>query len=188
MTRDEALAICFANLKGPKDKDFLRTAEALSYLRSLPEYSSNAKVGQAVGVSGEIVREFLTLLRLPPDIQHLFERRQLRLEHGRRLWQLSRRRPELLFRVVEAMKDLNAIDSRHLVEYIFRHPETSVEDAKSAVLDGKTVKRHEYHVIAILPEAEYRALAAHARRRNTATNDLVTQIVLEWLESDGGNV
>ena len=36
--KNEALAICFRNLKGAKNKDLLLTARALKYLRGLPAF------------------------------------------------------------------------------------------------------------------------------------------------------
>jgi hypothetical protein len=183
MDRDQALAICFANLKGSKDKDLLAAARALQYLKGLPEYGSNAKVGRAVGVSGEIVREFLTLLSFPEEIQQLFEGRQVGLEHGRRLWQLARRRPELLEEVAEAMTDMTAMDSRHLVEYIVKHPELSVREAKRKLLESKTVREREFHVIALLSEEQYRVLVGEARKRGVAVDVLVSSIVQRWLGS-----
>ena len=65
----EADVICFTNLKGSKDKELLKTAEALRYKKNLPGFKSNAKVGQYYGVSGEIVREFLALLELSDEVQ-----------------------------------------------------------------------------------------------------------------------
>ena len=185
--RDQALAICFANLKGPKDKDLLATARALQYLKALPEYGSNAKVGRALGVSGEIVREFLTLLTFPEGIQVLFEDGQLKLEHGRRLWQLGRRRPELLKQVAEAMTDMSAMDARHFVEYILKHPELSVSEARMKLVESKTVTKREFHVIALLSEEQYKLLAEKARKRKVDVDVLVTSIVRRWLESGRAN-
>ena len=182
MDRDQALAICFANLKGPRNKDLLATAKALRYLKSLPEYGSNSKVGQAVGVSGEIVREFLTLLHLPEHVQRLFDSGQLKLEQGRRLSQLASRKPDLVTEVAHAMTGLTAIDSRHLVEYILKHPKFSVAEAKKRVLVSKTVTEREFHVIAILSEEQYKDLVQEARRRKLSVDALVTSIVHSWLE------
>lgn len=181
LTRDEALAICFLNLKGPRDKDLLGTAQALKYLKSLPEFGSNSKVGKAVGVSGEIVREFLTLLELPESIQDLMLDQQISLEQGRRLWQLKRTHPELVEAAAEEMRTMTAVDSRHLVDYILRHPTTSVCEAKRRILDSKSRVTKEFHVVAILDEEEYRQLERKARQRCLPPSEMVSSIVEEWL-------
>lgn len=181
MDRDEALAISFSNLKGSKKKNLLQTAKALQLLRSLPDYRSNADVGSAVGVSAEIVREFLLLLKFPDDIQALFADGRLKLEHGRRLAQLSRQRPELLGDAADAMSGMTAMDARHLTDYLLHYPEVPVEIAKQVILDSKTKTEREYHVVAILSEEDYKKLSASARARKTSLDRLVTSIVKEWL-------
>ena len=45
LDKNEALAVCFRNLKGAKAKDLLLTARALKYLRGLPEFRSNRRLG-----------------------------------------------------------------------------------------------------------------------------------------------
>ena len=188
MNEEEALSICFANLKGSKDKDLLMTARALQYLRSLPKYGSNQKVAQAVGVSDEIVREFLTLLKLPKLIQDMFEQRQLRrLEQSRRLWQLSRTRPELLETVAKAISGLRSWDARQIIEHILRNPDITVAAAKDAVLRSRTIKEREFHVIAILPEDDYRLLANEAKKMKVPVDELVTSVVQDWLRSRGSH-
>lgn len=184
MNKEEALAICFANLKGSKDKDLLGTARALQYLKSFPEYKSNQKLGEAVGVSGETVSEFLTILRLPAEIQYLFEQRRLKsLEHGRRLWQLARTKPELLQETVEAISGMTAMDGRYLIDYIVRNPGVPVSEAKRTVMESKSVTKEEFHVIALLSDKEYRLLVNEARKREIPVDVLVTLIVRQWLES-----
>jgi len=185
MNKEEAFVICFTNLKGSKDKELIRTAKALQYLRNLPEYNSNNKVGKAVGVSGEIVREFLTILKLPNNIQVLFEQKKLRrLEQARRLWQLARNRPDILDDTAKAISDMTAWDARHLVDFISRNPEKPVKDAKEAVMNSKTKIEHEFHVIALLSENEYRQLSQISRQKKMAIDALVTSIMQKWLEEE----
>lgn len=186
MSRTEDLAICFANLKGSKDKDLLATAEALRRLKREPEFSSNAKLGRAVGVSGEIVREFLSLLTLPVEIQKLLHDRVLGLEHGRRLAQIGRRRPELLQQVTEAMMGMNAIDSRDFVTYLLKHDDLSVDAAKAAILAEKPRKLREFHVLAELSEDDYVKLSRVAQSHGVSVNHLVTRTIRDWLSGQAG--
>ena len=137
LDKNEALAICFRNLKGSKSKDLLMTARALKYLRGLPEFSSNKRVGDGVGVSGEIVRQFIALLDLPTPVQSHLEQRTLGLEHGRRLRQLQRTRPSIVEEVAEAMVSMTAMEARDLVEYLIRTPNASVQDGLRALEAAK---------------------------------------------------
>lgn len=181
LEKNEALAICFRNLKGTKTKDLLLTARALQFLRNLPECSSNKSVGEAVGVSGEIVRQFIILLELPSNILPYFEQRILGLEQGRRLWQLNRKRPAIVEDAARAMSIMTAMEARDLVEYLIRTPLASVQDSLAALEAAKPEVSHEYHIDAILDEQAYCMLVVEARRKRLRVNDLVTNIVNGWL-------
>ena len=184
LDKNEALAICFRNLKGSKSKDLLKTAQALSYLKGLPEFSSNKHVGDLVGVSGETVRQFIALLDLPSPVQAHFEKRTLGLEHGRRLWQLQRTRPSIVEETAEAMVSMTAMEARDLVEYLIRTPAASVQDGLQALEAAKPSISHEYHVVAVLDESAYDSLESRARKQRVPVNELVSTIVNSWLAED----
>lgn len=181
MDEQEALAICFANLKGSRDKELLKTAEALRFLKGLPPYRSNRTLGHAVGVSGEIVREFLSLLDLPLEVRELLHANRLGLEQGRRLVQLSRSRPRDITEAGRAMVDLTATDSRYLAEQLIKYADVGVSEAREKILGGKTVTRREFHVIARLDETDYRVLKAKAEQEGQPVDEVVTKIVQDWL-------
>lgn len=183
MSKAEDFAIAYANLKGPRDKDYIGTAKALQRLKSYPEYNTNEKLAKQLPVSGEMVRQFLSLLKLSEQIQRLFGPDGLKLEHGRRLWQLTRKRPELQSEVAVAMADLNAHDSRDLVKYVLDHPTVPIDEATRSILESKTKVTREYHVIALLPESQYKSLARYARKQRVPVDVLVTSVVRDWLAS-----
>ena len=178
MEKEEALAICFAFIKGPKEKPLTKVVEALQYLRSLPEFSSNAKVASAIGVSAETVRQFLAIGRLPKNIREKITG----LEQGRRLWQLNQHRPEILEEAAEELYRISSHDLRHTVDYLIRNPSSTVSEAKERVLASKTVVKNFYHVIAELDETAYDALRNLAKRERRNVNDLVSTIVADWLK------
>ena len=181
LDKTEALAICFQNLKGAKAKDLLLTARALKYLRGLPEFRSNRSVGQEVGVSGEIVRQFVALLDLPTYVQSYLQKGKLGLEQGRRLWQLNRTRPSIVEDAARVMSSMTAMETRDLVEYLTRTPTASIQDGLDALEAAKPKVSHEYHVDAILDEEAYLSLAAKARHNRVRVNDLVSKVINRWL-------
>lgn len=184
LDKNEALAISFRNLKGAKSKDLLLTARALKYLRGLPEFRSNQSLGKAVGVSGEIVRQFVALLDLPSPVHSYFEQGTLGLEQGRRLWQLAKTRPFVVEDAAQAMVSMTAMETRDLVEYLLRTPTASVQDGLKALEAAKPDVSHEYHIDAILDEGAYRSLKVQAKERRIRVNDLVSLIVNHWIEGD----
>ncbi len=184
LDRNTALAICFGNLKGSKTKDLLRTAKALKYLKGLPEYGSNQRVGQQVGVSGEIVRQFTALLDLPSSVQQYIHTKELGLEHGRRLWQLNRVRPSIVEDAAVAMASMTAMESRDLTDYLKRNPSSSVREALDALEAAKPVTTEEHLVCALVSKSEYEALNVRAQKMRRSVNDLVTSITRLWLEEN----
>ena len=180
--KSEALIICFQNLKGSKVKDLLHTALALRYLKGLPEFGSNQNVADAVGVSGETVRQFLGLLELPSCVQDYLAKGSLGLEHGRRLGQLVKSRPEMVERAAAAMTGMTAMEGRDLTEYLIRNPTASVEESIEALEIAKQVVKKEFRISTVLDEEQYQLLSSHARRRRMRTPELATAIVTEWLE------
>jgi hypothetical protein len=185
MVQDRDRAIAFANLKGSKDKDLIKTAEALQRLKS--HYGSNSKVGEELGVSGEIVRQFLTLLKLPQEFRELFDQRLLGLEHGRRLWQLARRRPHALSDAAKEIQGMTALDGRAFVIYLLAHPELTAHEARQRVIDSKTTVTREFHVIALLSEKSFQKLRRHAKRLGKSVDQTVTSIVEDWLLANEPN-
>ena len=184
LDRAEALTICFRNLKGPKVKDLLLTAQALQYLKRQPEFGSNQRVGEAVGVSGEIVRQFIGLLDLPAYVQSYLAQGRLGLEQGRRVGQLSKLRPEIVESAAQMMTSMTAMEARDLTEYLIRDPEASVDDGVEALEAAKQIVNKEYHIDTVLDEAAYRRLVTHARQRKVRVTDLASTIVNRWLEEN----
>lgn len=187
MDRTEALAIAFANLKGSKDKELIKTAQALDFLKKLPEFGSDPSVADEVGVSGEIVREFLKLLDLPSQVQLLLERKELGLEQGRRLWQLKRYRPEIVAEAATAARKLTAHDTRHLIDYLIRHPDISVSHAQKVINESKPAVSHEFRVVVRISEEDYRRLSSQARSLHKSIPTLVHDIVSDWIQTQSRN-
>jgi hypothetical protein len=178
ITREDR-AFALANLKGSRDKDLLGTAEALARMKAT--LRTNEAVGRHVGVSGEIVRQFLTLRHFPPEVQELMHRRQLGLEDGRRLAQLQKSRPDVLIPVAHRMTKISAHDGRELVRQLISHPGMSEAEAWQRIADAKTVTTKEFHVVALLEEEQFKKLTSHARKGGMTVDRLVTSIVETWL-------
>ena len=187
--RDNDFAIIWRNLKGPKDKDLLATAEALDRRRRDPNDAMTlTSLAAKSNVSREIVREFLSLLKLPPSVQARFRSGELRtLEQGRRLYQLHLRRPELVEEAAQAMTSLDAHRSRALADYLIRNPGSDVPTAAKATEEDRTQVTREVHIVAQLEPSDYAALRREAHALGTNEVQLVTDIVKAWL-SDHQNL
>jgi hypothetical protein len=182
---DHDLAVAFRYLKGPRKKDVVGTARALRRLADRPRYPTLAAVGEAVGVSGEIVREFIDVLNLPDTVLAMYERGVLNgLEQGRRLAQLQRSRKGIVEETAKLMVGMRALDARAMVDYLIRNPGATPVDASAAVEASKGTRRREFHVVAILDAEPFRLLAAAAAGRKMPVDELVTEIVTAWLREN----
>ncbi|OGO03736.1 MAG: hypothetical protein A2Y60_07455 [Chloroflexi bacterium RBG_13_54_9] len=173
-------AILLASFKGSKKKptDLLTIARATRF--KIGQWKSIRRVAEAFDVSTQQVREFNSLLDLPPDVQKLFEGHRTGVSKWYELSKLSdpQRQSELGRFVV----DLGAIDTRAVVDYARSHPETPVDECVQRVLESKTVKE-DIHVIVIpLSQAVYRDLHEESRKSNTSLEQLASSFIEEGLK------
>lgn len=181
---DTALGIAARNLKGPRDKNVLLTAEALALIRRDLDNGSTAAVAKRVQVSREIVREFINLLALPEAIQERFRRGALRtLEQGKKLHQLKLTRRDDLEATAEAMEHMTAHQSRDLVAYLIKHPEVGVSEAVAAIDDAKTRETRLFVVVMDLDEDDFRDLEVYSGRRGLGTAAAAAELVRNGLEA-----
>ena len=177
----EADKIIWANVKGPKFKDYLGVARALSYVKRQPGYGSDRKVAERYPISREMVREFISLLQLPEEILTLYESKMLTLEHGRKLLQVQRARPAVLHEVVEHVSHLSSHEARDLIVHLLRFPDLTGERAKEDIMQSRKGPRREFHVVTIVDQVTYDALVRHARDHHVGVSEFVGGIVKGWL-------
>jgi len=173
-----ALAILFANVKTHRKKDFRKTAEAVRYLRE-SERMSYADIGRSVGADGWTISQFDKLYDLPESVWKLIDSGMIMLDKG---YRISRRGSEFQAELGEALSDLNTKDSRAMVEYVMKNPDLSIGECKRKVLESKTVKDKIFMVVVPLPEETYAKLKQDSMKRNISVDEMVKQIVVEWLQ------
>ncbi|MEX2237214.1 MAG: hypothetical protein WEB00_06745 [Dehalococcoidia bacterium] len=183
----EDLATIIANTKGPRKKDLIKTAKAFERQKNKRNLT-NAELGRQTQLSGEMVREFLTLLQFSEPIQGLFNSGKLKLEHGRRLAQLAKsERRQDVAEVATAIIGLPALEARQLVLYLIDHPELSVEQAKKDLLASRTVVIDEFHIVAVVTPEVFSTLQSEALSRGMSVSTLVTSVVEDWAASPTSN-
>lgn len=80
-----ALQIVFANIRRKKRKENLvNIAKAFEYL--VKNYGSLKAVAEKVGISAEMIRQFLSVLKLPVEVQELFSKREIDSVDAQRNW------------------------------------------------------------------------------------------------------
>ena len=163
----------------------VEVACALAYLKSLPDHPSNRSVGDAVGVSAETVRQYISILALPVRILEHIEEGRLGLDQGVRLVRTMRSRPEILEDLALAACSMTTMETRDLTEYLLRTPDASVSEGRRALRDARGLVVNEYHVISAIDAEAHRRIDEIATRRGTSVSRLVSEIVADWLGRQG---
>lgn len=180
MDETMADAILLANYKGSKKKtsDLLTIATATRF--KIRQWRSIRKVAEAFGVSAQQVREFNSLLDLPPDVQELFEGHRIGVSKWYELSKLSDSKKQS--EVGRFVVDLGAIDTRAVVDYVRRHPEDPVDACVQRVLESKTVKEDIHVIVVPLNQATFHDLHEESQKLKMPLENLASKLIEEGLK------
>ncbi len=175
LNEETALAIVFANTKRKKRKENLLTvAKAFEYLVKL--HGSQKAVAEKVGLSTEMIREFLTTLKLPEEIQKLVSDRRIdSIDTIREISALKE--PSKQIAATEAFINSLSKDVRD-IKRLVKDANVSVKDAKKVVLEAKPKGLHIF--VMDFDDEMYRAIIKHARTLKIKPAELVKGIVKDW--------
>lgn len=176
LNEEAALAIVFANTRRKKRPyNLIAVAKAFEYLVNL--YGSRNAVAKTVGLSPEMVREFLTLLKLPKEVRNLFESRKIdSLDLGRELAVLSDKQKQLV--AAKVIANLPTKDVRDIKKLI-RRAGLPIMESKKMVLESKPKGLNIF--IVDFDDETYKALIKQAKDAKTKPAELVREIVSGWL-------
>lgn len=180
MDETMADAILLANYKGSKKKtsDLLTIATATRF--KIRQWRSIRKVAEAFGVSAQQVREFNSLLDLPPDVQELFEGHRIGVSKWYELSKLSDSKKQS--EVGRFVVDLGAMDTRAVVDYVRRHPEDPVDACVQRVLESKTVKEDIHVIVVPLNQATFHDLHEESQKLKMPLENLASKLIEEGLK------
>lgn len=178
LDEDTALAIVFANTKRKKRKEnLLIIGKAFEYLVEL--YGSQNAVAKKIGLSPEMIRQFLAVLKLPKEVQKIFSKRQIdSVDVAKEL--LALKNPTKQVTVAKAIVDSLSKDTRDIKRFVKR-ANVPVEDAKRTVLDAKPKGLHIFMVD--FDDKAYRAIIEQAKELKIKPAELVREIVVDWLKT-----
>lgn len=173
-----ALSILFANTKYRKKRktDLLTIAKNCDYLVKL--YGSKKAVAEKVGLSSEMIREFLVVLKLPKQIQDLVSDRKIdSIDIVREISVLKE--PSRQIVASEAFINSLSKDVRD-IKRLIKDANVSVKNAKKTVLDAKP---EELHIFVMDFDNEmYQAIIENAKASRVKPTELVRGIVMDWLK------
>lgn len=182
MDEETADAILLANYKGSKKKpsDLITIAKATRF--KVRQWRSIRKVAEAFGVSAEQVREFNSLLDLPPDVQELFAGDRTGVSKWYEVSKIPD--PRKQSEVGKFVVNLGVTDTRAIVDYVKRYPELPVEACVQRVMESKTVKEDIHIIVVPLSQATFHNLDRESRKLNMPVEELASKLIEEALKRD----
>jgi len=177
LDEETALSILFANTKRKKrNMDLLTIAKSCDYL--VKSYGSQRAVAEKVGLSSEMIREFLVVLKLPKQIQDLVSDRKIdSIDIVREISALKD--PYRQIAAAEAFINSLSKDVRD-IKRLMKDANVSVKNAKKTLLNAKP---EELHIFVIdFDDEMYRAVIEIAKASRVKPAELVRGIVMDWLK------
>jgi len=176
LDEETALAILFSNTKRKKrDADLLTIAKSCDYLVSL--YGSQKAVADKIGLSSEMVREFLTTLRLPIEVQKLIAEKKIdRVDVVREISVLKSSSKQIA--IAEALANVPSKDVRDIKRLV--RSGLPIEDATKLVLDSRPKGLNVF--VMDMDDTTYQVLLKKARTLKITPAELARNIIIEWLQ------
>jgi hypothetical protein len=172
-----ARAVVFANTRRKKrTNDLVTVAEAFDHLVKV--HGSQKAAAKEVNLSPEMVREFLKILSLPPEVKQLVRTRKIdRLDVAYKISMLPKREEQI--KAARQSADLSTDDVRD-VNRLISSTGMSVEESKKKVLESRLRGLHVF--VMEFDDGEYKEIISRARHENMAPAELVRKVVIKWLQ------
>jgi len=177
LNENNALAIIFANTnRKNRNVDLFTMAECFDHLVKL--YGSRKAVAKKVGLSTEMIREFLIVLKLPIKIQKLVSER--RIDSIDVIKEISIiKYPSKQIKAAHAFINSLSKDVRD-IKRLVKNTKLPIEDAKKIILDAKPKGLHIF--IMDFDEETYHAIIRKAKILKIKPAELVKGIITDWLK------
>jgi len=182
MNEIEAKQIVFANIKRKKrKKDLVTIARALDWL--VRHRGSRAQVAGEFGLSTEMIRQFLTVLKLPPEVQKLFHDRTLdSVDVAKEIATLRDRDKQI--HLAHRIGDAETKDTRD-IKRLVKQGGTEIDDAKRTILGAKERGLHVFLVD--FDDDTFRLIKERSRKAGVEPAEFVRRIVLQAVRNQAEN-
>jgi hypothetical protein len=179
LDEETALAIVFANTRRKKrTENLLVIGRAFNFLKKL--YGSVSQTASRVGLSEQMIREFLSVLKLPREVQVLVQKRLI--DSVDTVYRISHLPHEEQLAAAMGTADLSSQDVRD-IQRLSKTRKILVKTAKKRVLDAKPKGMHLF--VVDFDEFAYGAILTEAKAQNIKPPELIKRIVLESLNVRG---
>ncbi|MEM2188910.1 MAG: hypothetical protein QXG35_06220 [Nitrososphaerota archaeon] len=170
----------------PKRKRPLSPIQVAKYLNEWLQESSATEVSRKLGLKGtEMLREFLSLLQLPSDVQKFFENWEIGIDKGYRISMLDKAEDQR--EVINAIirHNLSSSDVRSIVFLKKMNPEIPIEECIRKVLESR--KKVRYHIVLTgIDEDTLQILQIKSEQLHCSAKELVKKLMEDTLGTSEG--
>jgi len=178
---EKILASLYMNLKGAKKKpnDWV---EISNNLKKLSEYyGSTQKAAEKLGVSNELVKSILRIVKLPSEVKDLIREGKILYDAAQRLQRIPDQGRQV--EVAKAIVGLTSHQARDLIQYAKKYPRVGISEYRKRISSSEA--RTERINVIVLPvrEETYSALRRIGKREGVSIERLVSNIITQWLSN-----
>lgn len=174
MDEDTADAALIGGFKGSKLKPVSLMLMARAIRFKTEKLGTYEAVAKQYNVSKTLVAQFDKLNNLHKDVQRLVDQNKLGLDQGYRISFLSK---EKHLEVAKVCQNLNAVDTRHLIEFLKKNPAVPVLEAKERLLKAKSIVEKMHLVIVPLPEDVHKAVSEAAKSHKMTVEEYIMRAI-----------
>jgi len=180
---EQLLADLYHNLKGSKTKheNWIEIAEKSQKL--VQQYGSIRVTSEKLGVSYQLVRSIVRLLKLPEEVQKLVKEKKILYDAAYRI--LTIEDPQNQVKVARAIAGLPSHKQREIIQYAKRYSDSGLSDYIARVTRPKP-KPEKIHIAVIpLREEMYKSLQETSKMQKISVQKLILNVVEQWLSKGG---
>jgi len=176
---EQLLADLYNNLKGSKIKHENWIEIAKKSQKLVQHYGSISATAEKLGVSYQLIRTILRLLKLPDEIQQLVKEKKILYDAAHRI--LTIKDPQDQVKVAIAIAGLPSHKQREIIQYARKYPDSGLNEYIERVTRPKT-KPEKIHIAVIpLREEMYKSLQVLSKMQKISVQKLILNVVEQWL-------
>lgn len=179
LDEETALAIIFANTRRKpqnRKEDILTIAKCFDYLEGL--YKSRKAVIEKVDLSNEMIRQFLTALKLPKEIQNMIAQRKIdSVDAVRNLATIDGKDKQI--ETAKLYANLQSNDARD-INRIIKGGKISTKEAEKIINKAKPKGVHIF--VMDFDDDTYKTIIKAASSRKIKPAELIKKIVTDWFD------
>jgi len=181
MTKNTDLSHLFINLKGSKTKreDWITLAKRCESV--VKNSKSTQEAAKKAGVSYQLMRSAISLLKLPPEVQSLIKDGKILFDAAQRINTIKN--PKRQTEVARTIIGLTSHQQREVIQYAKKFPEAKLSDYKNRLMKPREIEKLNVAIIP-LKEEFFNPVKQESKKRGISIEKLLVTIIENWVRSE----